>query len=70
VLVSFASLGLSLLLEEEEEEEEEVVLPILLPLHVHAAALHSLTRVDQALRQEFHHKLLLLSPQMRRRVVV
>jgi hypothetical protein len=65
VLVSFASLGLSLLL-----EEEEVVLPILLHLHVHAAALHSLTRVDQALRQEFHHKLLLLSPQMRRRVVV
>jgi hypothetical protein len=70
VLVSLAILRLSLLQEEEEEEEEEVVVPFLHHLHVHAAALHSLTRVDQALQQEFHHKLLLLSPQMRRRVVV
>jgi hypothetical protein len=68
VLVSLAILRLSLL--QEEEEEEEVVVPFLHHLHVHAAALHSLTRVDQALQQEFHHKLLLLSPQMRRRVVV
>jgi hypothetical protein len=67
VLVSLAILRLSLL---QEEEEEEVVVPFLHHLHVHAAALHSLTRVDQALQQEFHHKLLLLSPQMRRRVVV